>query len=66
MDSQNLFGFIQPNLRERKKLQGTAFTSNPFKEYCEEENIQLFHIATGMPGGHGKIGAYSQNSCSND
>lgn len=34
---------------------GTAFTSNAFKTYCEEENIQHLLIATGMPRGNGQV-----------
>lgn len=34
---------------------GSAFTSNSFKEYCENENIQHLLIATGVPRGNGQV-----------
>lgn len=34
---------------------GTAFTSNEFREYCDEENIQHVTITTGVPRGNGQI-----------
>lgn len=33
----------------------TAFTSNEFKQYCEEENIEQVKITTGMPRGNGQV-----------
>lgn len=34
---------------------GTAFSSEQFKSYCKEENIELFHITTGVPRGNGQV-----------
>lgn len=34
---------------------GTAFTSNSFKAYCQEENIQHLLIATGVPRRNGQV-----------
>lgn len=34
---------------------GTAFTSNDFKQYCEEEGIQHSLIVTGVPRGNGQV-----------
>lgn len=34
---------------------GAAFTSNPFEEYCKEENIEHVMIATGVPRGNGQV-----------
>ncbi|GFS84684.1 transposon Tf2-8 polyprotein [Trichonephila clavipes] len=33
---------------------GSAFTSNLFNDYCDEENIQHLQIATGVPRGNGQ------------
>lgn len=33
----------------------TAFTSNAFREYCEEHNIQHLKITTGLPRGNGQV-----------
>lgn len=35
--------------------QGSAFTSNDFKSYCEDEGISHKLIATGIPRGNGQI-----------
>ncbi|XP_035894836.1 uncharacterized protein LOC118515170 [Anopheles stephensi] len=34
---------------------GSAFTSNSFKQYCEEENIEHIEIVTGVPRGNGQV-----------
>ncbi|XP_033318430.1 uncharacterized protein K02A2.6-like [Bombus bifarius] len=34
---------------------GTAFTSNAFQEYCEEENIKHLLVTTGAPRGNGQV-----------
>lgn len=34
---------------------GAAFTSNDFKAYCEEENINHVSITTGVPRGNGQV-----------
>lgn len=34
---------------------GTAFTSNAFQQYCENQGIQHFLIATGVPRGNGQV-----------
>lgn len=34
---------------------GTAFTSNEFQQYCEEEKIERVKITTGMPRGNGQV-----------
>ncbi|XP_033179142.1 uncharacterized protein K02A2.6-like [Bombus impatiens] len=34
---------------------GTAFTSNAFQEYCEEENIKHLLVTTGAPRGKGQV-----------
>lgn len=34
---------------------GTAFTSTNFKKFCENENIELIHITTGVPRGNGQV-----------
>lgn len=34
---------------------GTAFTSNSFKEFCEQEGIELSLITTGVPRGNGQV-----------
>ena len=34
---------------------GTAFTSNDFKEYCSQENIEHALTTTGVPRGNGQI-----------
>lgn len=34
---------------------GTAFTSNEFAEYCQEEDIQHLCIVTGVPRGNGQV-----------
>ncbi|UYV81667.1 hypothetical protein LAZ67_20001865 [Cordylochernes scorpioides] len=35
--------------------QGTAFTSNDFKEYCKEESLEQCCITTGVPRGNGQV-----------
>ena len=35
--------------------QGTAFTSNSFKEYCDEEGIKHNTIVIGVPRGNGQV-----------
>lgn len=34
---------------------GTAFTSNDFREYCQEENIEHSLITTGIPRANGQV-----------
>ncbi|GFY07870.1 hypothetical protein TNCV_4288061 [Trichonephila clavipes] len=34
---------------------GSAFPSKLFNDYCDEENIQLLQIATGVPRGNGQV-----------
>ncbi|XP_033318399.1 uncharacterized protein K02A2.6-like [Bombus bifarius] len=34
---------------------GTAFTSNAFQEYCEEENMKHLLVTTGAPRGNGQV-----------
>lgn len=34
---------------------GSAFTSNDFREFCEEENIELVLCTTGVPRGNGQV-----------
>ncbi|GFV35376.1 hypothetical protein TNCV_3204081 [Trichonephila clavipes] len=34
---------------------GSAFTSELFNDYCDEENIQHLQIATGVPRGNGQV-----------
>lgn len=34
---------------------GTAFTGGPFKEYCNDENIELVHTTTGVARGNGQV-----------
>lgn len=47
----NLFGNPRRIIADR----GTAFTSNIFKEFCQEEDIQLNFCTTGVPRGNGQI-----------
>ncbi|UYV81442.1 hypothetical protein LAZ67_20001196 [Cordylochernes scorpioides] len=48
---QQIFG----NPRRIITDQGTAFTSNDFKEYCKEESIEHCCITTGVPRGNGQV-----------
>ncbi|UYV74585.1 hypothetical protein LAZ67_12000202 [Cordylochernes scorpioides] len=48
---QQIFG----NPRRIITDQGTAFTSNDFKEYCKEESIEHCCITTGIPRGNGQV-----------
>ncbi|UYV74561.1 hypothetical protein LAZ67_12000143 [Cordylochernes scorpioides] len=48
---QQIFG----NPRRIITDQGTAFTSNDFKEYCKEESIEHCWITTGVPRGNGQV-----------
>ncbi|UYV67076.1 hypothetical protein LAZ67_4003830 [Cordylochernes scorpioides] len=48
---QQIFG----NPRQIITDQGTAFTSNDFKEYCKEESIEHCCITTGVPRGNGQV-----------
>ncbi|UYV80726.1 hypothetical protein LAZ67_19001546 [Cordylochernes scorpioides] len=48
---QQIFG----NPRRIITDQGTAFTSNDFKEYCKEESIKHCCITTGVPRGNGQV-----------
>lgn len=34
---------------------GSAFTSDDFRKYCEDENIQHFKITTGLPRVNGQV-----------
>jgi len=34
---------------------GSAFTSSLFTKFCEEANIELHHIVTGVPRGNGQV-----------
>ena len=34
---------------------GSAFTSTEFQKYCQEENIELYTITTGVPRGNGQV-----------
>lgn len=34
---------------------GSAYTSHSFKEYCEDRNIRLHNVATGMPRSNGQV-----------
>uniref|UniRef100_A0A1B0DPN9 Integrase catalytic domain-containing protein n=1 Tax=Phlebotomus papatasi TaxID=29031 RepID=A0A1B0DPN9_PHLPP len=34
---------------------GTAFTAQKFEKHCEENKIELHHIATGVPRGNGQV-----------
>lgn len=47
----NVFGNPRRIIADR----GTAFTSNIFKEFCREEDIQLNFCTTGVPRGNGQI-----------
>ncbi|UYV80216.1 hypothetical protein LAZ67_18002058 [Cordylochernes scorpioides] len=48
---QQIFG----NARQIITDQGTAFTSNDFREYCKEESIEHCYITTGVPRGIGQV-----------
>lgn len=48
---QNVFGNPDRIVADR----GSAFTSNDFKNYCDEEKVQLLHITTGVPQGNGQV-----------
>ncbi|UYV81297.1 SNRNP200 [Cordylochernes scorpioides] len=48
---QQIFG----NPRRIITDQGTAFTSNDFKEYCKKESIEHCCITTGVPRGNGQV-----------
>lgn len=39
---------------------GTAFTSEEFKTYCEEDEIELAHITTGIPRGNGQAERFNR------
>ncbi|CAH1380935.1 unnamed protein product, partial [Tenebrio molitor] len=34
---------------------GTAFTSTMFRNFLSEQQVELHHIATGMPRGNGQV-----------
>lgn len=51
MTQQQTFGNPERIITDR----GTAFTSNDFVQYCEDEKINLQHITTGIPRGNGQI-----------
>ncbi|UYV74565.1 hypothetical protein LAZ67_12000152 [Cordylochernes scorpioides] len=46
-------GNVAPNLQ--RLTQGTALTSNDFKEYCKEESIEHCCITTGVLRGNGQL-----------
>lgn len=48
---QQTFGNPERIITDR----GTAFTSNDFTKYCNDEGIQLIHITTGIPRGNGQV-----------
>ncbi|XP_063891091.1 uncharacterized protein LOC126054290 isoform X2 [Helicoverpa armigera] len=48
---QQIFGNPRRFITDR----GTAFTSNEFKSYCEEEKISHVKITTGVPRGNGQV-----------
>jgi len=43
------------NPRQIVSDRGTAFTSNLFQKYCNNENIEHILIATGVPRGNGQV-----------
>lgn len=47
----SIFGNHKRTVSDR----GAAFTSRLFKSYCEEEGIQHYIIATGVPRGNGQV-----------
>lgn len=48
---QQIFGNPERVITDR----GTAFTSNEFKKYCEDENIEHVEVTTGVPRGNGQV-----------
>lgn len=46
----SIFGNPKRTVSDRE----TAFTSNAFKEYCDEKNIEHLTITTGVPRGNGQ------------
>ncbi|KAL0851475.1 hypothetical protein ABMA28_007272 [Loxostege sticticalis] len=48
---QHVFGNPERFITDR----GTAFTSNDFRQHCEDEGIQHITITTGVPRGNGQV-----------
>lgn len=49
---------MQDTFRNPRRIvtdRGTAFTSNEFKEYCNQQQIQHLTITTGVPTGNGQV-----------
>lgn len=48
---QSIFDNPQRIVRDK----GTTFTSNVFKEFCSNANIEYIQVTTGVPRGNGQI-----------